>query len=89
LTPLEIAQELGHIDLFEILSPIIRHPLPRAVLEALERNFHVLIKSDLEKCDFAKYLNLPSMDVLTELETPEMWFPIPYLPGNKWKEMVT
>jgi hypothetical protein len=44
---------------------------------ALESNLHSMIRGDLEDDAWAKYLILPDLNALTELDVPDMWFPIP------------
>ncbi|EAW21388.1 uncharacterized protein NFIA_065520 [Aspergillus fischeri NRRL 181] len=76
LTAVEIARELGYSDLWEILTPVIRHFVPARVLMDLEQKFHELIHAELAGLAHLKYLRLPQLVVLTELENPQMWFPI-------------
>jgi hypothetical protein len=76
LTAVEIAREVGYSDLWEILTPVIRHFVPARVLMDLEQKFHELIHAELAGFAHLKYLRLPQLVVLTELENPEMWFPI-------------
>ncbi|OXN04993.1 hypothetical protein CDV58_05629 [Aspergillus fumigatus] len=76
LTAVEIARELGYSDLWEILTPVIRHFVPARILMNLEQKFHELIHAELAGFAHLKYLRLPQLVVLTELENPQMWFPI-------------
>ncbi|KAH1433938.1 hypothetical protein KXX32_000986 [Aspergillus fumigatus] len=76
LTAVEIARELGYSDLWAILTPVIRHFVPARILMNLEQKFHVLIHAELAGFAHLKYLRLPQLVVLTELENPQMWFPI-------------
>ncbi|RHZ66867.1 uncharacterized protein CDV56_105112 [Aspergillus thermomutatus] len=76
LTAVEIAREVGYSDLWDILTPVIRHFVPARVLIDLEQKLHELIHTELAGFALPKYLRLPQLVVLTELENPEMWFPI-------------
>ncbi|GFF36875.1 hypothetical protein IFM46972_05035 [Aspergillus udagawae] len=76
LTAVEIAREVGYSDLWDILTPVIRHFVPPRVLLDLEEKFHALIHAELAGFAHLEHLRLPQLVVLTELENPEMWFPI-------------
>lgn len=76
LTAVEIAREVGYSDLWGILTPVVRHYVPARVLIDLEQRFHELVHAELAGFALLKYLRLPQLVVLTELENPEMWFPI-------------
>ena len=76
LTPLELAQELGYESLYNILSPIIRQPVPAKTLEVLQEKFHVLITDDLGDRVGKEHIRLPVLEVLIELKCPQMWFPV-------------
>lgn len=78
MTALELAQDLGYKPLYSILSPIIFQPVPQKTLEALQQRFHELIKNDLEDRVEREYMYLPVLEVLTELEVPQMWFPVKF-----------
>lgn len=78
MTPLDLAQELGYRALYNVLSPIIRQSVPTNTLRALQQKFHQLIKTDLGKRVEEEHIYLPLLEVLTELETPQMWFPIKF-----------
>lgn len=76
MTALEIARFLGFKHLFKILSPIIHHPVPGAVLFKLQENFHCLIRDDLADWPVEANVRLPELELLTELDVPEMYFPL-------------
>lgn len=78
LTPLELAQELGYESLYNILSPIIRQPVPAKTLEVLQEKFHVHITDDLGDRVEKEHIRLPVLEVLTELKFPQMWFPVKF-----------
>ncbi|KAF7508634.1 hypothetical protein GJ744_009026 [Endocarpon pusillum] len=76
MTALEMAQFLGFKYLFDVLSPIIHYSIPCATLHKLQQNFHYLIRGDLAGRPEDAQLRLPELELLTELENPEMYFPL-------------
>lgn len=76
MTPLDLAQELGYQPLYNILSPVIRQTVPTKTLYALQKKFHYLIWNDLNHRQ--EHLYLPVLEVLTEMEVPQMWFPVKF-----------
>jgi hypothetical protein len=73
LTAGEIAQQMGYYHLTDILAPTILHPVPPKTIARLQALFHEMIRAD---CPEDEFLILPDINVLTELRTPEMWFPV-------------
>lgn len=73
---MEIARELGYKHLYELLTPVIRHYVAPRTLGQLESKFHDLLRKELGHTDVLKDIRLPVLTVLTELDYPEMWFPI-------------
>lgn len=78
MTALEMAQDLGYQTLYSILSPVIHQPVPADILAVLQDKFHDLIRKDLGDRVEQEYINLPVLEVLTELELPQMWFPVKF-----------
>lgn len=78
MTALEMAQYLGYRNLYSILSPVIHQPVPADVLAVLEAKFHELIRKDLGDRVEKEHIILPVLEVLTELEMPQMWFPVKF-----------
>jgi hypothetical protein len=76
MTALEIARFLGFKHLYSVLSPVIHHTVPCATLHKLQQNFHYLIQRDLTGRPENVHLRLPELELLTELENPEMYFPL-------------
>lgn len=73
---MEIAQEMGHLHLTEILALIIHHPVPYSTLTGLtglQASFHEMIRTDVND---VPNLVLPELVALTEVRMPEMWFPL-------------
>ena len=75
-TSSEMARFLGFKHLFDVLSPVIHHSVPCATLHKLQQNFHYLIRGDLAGRPDDAHLRLPELELLTELENPEMYFPL-------------
>lgn len=78
LTAIVIARRLGYDDIYSILAPVIRHALPAATLTFLQARFHELLWAELEDCGPLPLggIRLPPLAALTELERPEVWFPL-------------
>ncbi|KAJ4418024.1 hypothetical protein N0V85_001598 [Neurospora sp. IMI 360204] len=78
LTPLELAHEMAVFHLYDILSPVVKRPLPPDTLQRIEYNFHRLIRSEVGQRVDAEKLNLPVLEALTELDGETVWFPIKF-----------
>lgn len=78
MNPLELARELGFTYLYDILSPVIRNPLPLRILETLEEHFHNIIRCDLGDRVTDERMYLPVLEVLTEIGNETMWFPVKF-----------
>ena len=76
MTALEIARFLGFRHLYDVLSPVVHHTVPYAILHKLQQRFHSLIRGDLTGRPENAHLRLPELELLTELENPEMYFPL-------------
>lgn len=64
--------------LYDILSPVVKRPLPADTLQRIEYNFHRLIRSEAGQRVDAEKLNLPVLEALTELDGETVWFPIKF-----------
>ncbi|MFI7677736.1 hypothetical protein [Actinophytocola sp. NPDC049390] len=80
--PLDIALRGGRTHLTGPLLPVIHRPVPTDVLRALQSHLHGVIRGRAADLVDEQRLRLPELDVLTELETPEMWFPVPGMYGG-------
>lgn len=86
--PVDIAVQRGHQHLVALLSPAYRHPQPQDVLDRLRTHLHRLIHhrsgSGTGNDDLATQhaLRLPDPTVLTELDIPRLWFPVPGMYGG-------
>lgn len=69
--PVDIAARRGNHHLARVLEPEVKHYVPSDVLAGLERNLHALITEYDESAP--RYLRLPELEVLTELDPPMYW----------------
>ncbi|MFJ9916843.1 hypothetical protein [Actinacidiphila glaucinigra] len=72
--PVDIAQERGHHHLTRLLQPEIKHRVASDVVAALQGNLHALMSEYDEPAP--RYLRLPEVGVLTELDPPAYWIRI-------------
>ncbi|RMY56210.1 hypothetical protein D0863_13057 [Hortaea werneckii] len=77
LTPAEIARVLGFSDLASELAPTVYHFVPPKLLQSLQDSLWSIIREDLRDNWWLDKLVMPDLHALTELEVPEMVFPIP------------
>ncbi|KAJ7310631.1 hypothetical protein DFH08DRAFT_898644 [Mycena albidolilacea] len=81
LTPLDIARQFRHIHLYDILAPVIRHPLPSKTILKLEESLNNVIQTECKLNDDGVEMGksatrYPEVTVLTEMVIPLIWFPI-------------
>jgi hypothetical protein len=76
MTALEMARFLGFRHLYDVLSPVLHHTIPHATLDKLQQKFHELIRGHLAGLRDGANLRLPELELLTELQNPEMYFPL-------------
>jgi hypothetical protein len=69
--PVDIAARRGNHHLARVLEPEVKHHVPSDVLAGLRRNLHALI-TEYDK-SAPRYLRLPELEVLTELDPPVYW----------------
>ena len=74
MTALELAQELEYYHLEPILAPVIHQPVPAPTLDKVQLNFHALLREDLGHLINEHHIQLPVLEMLTELTMPLMWF---------------
>lgn len=58
-----------------MLAPVVRHVVPSDTLNLLQARFHELLRAELEGAPRSG-IRLPPLAPLTELERPEMYFPV-------------
>lgn len=81
--PADIAAARGHTPLRNLLEPVIRQPVPAAVLAALQGRLHRLIEEESYALAQQHRLRLPQLEVMTELPAGSgLWFPVPGMYGG-------
>lgn len=80
--PVDVARRRGHDHLLTALEPPRRTDVAGPVLEALQKQFHELIRQRMHEFEVTHELRLPELEVLLELERPELWFPVPGMNGG-------
>ena len=80
--PLDVAERRGHQHLLPTLTPVYRHHVPREIIVRLQAHFHAVIRGRAERLVVEQKLRLPELEPLLELESPEMWFPVPGMAGG-------
>jgi hypothetical protein len=83
----DIAERNGHSHLTAPLRPEVLHPLPPDVPTRLRNGLHRLIRHRAglaggEDLATQQGLRLPEVEVLTELDNPVCWFPVPGMYGG-------
>ncbi|KAJ7041809.1 hypothetical protein C8F04DRAFT_1078810 [Mycena alexandri] len=82
LTPLDIARQFQHAHLYNILAPVIHHPLPSKTILNLEQSLHQVIQTECNLNDedvewmHKSATRYPEVTLLTEMVIPLIWFPI-------------
>ncbi len=80
--PIDVAERREHRHLLRVLAPDYRHHVPREVLLKVQAHFHAVIRGRAERLVNEEGLRLPELEPLLELDTPEMWFPVPGMAGG-------
>ena len=80
--PIDVADRRGHQHLLEALSPHLRHNIPHGILRRIEENFHAVVAGRVRTLIDTHRLRLPQLELLLELERPQMWFPVPGMYGG-------
>ncbi|KAF2153784.1 hypothetical protein K461DRAFT_320013 [Myriangium duriaei CBS 260.36] len=78
----EVAEKSGNHALASLLRPQIRHKVPQETLDHLENGLHKYMMEKAGLLIQKHHFVLPQVSVLTELEPPEMWIPIPDMFGG-------
>jgi hypothetical protein len=80
--PVDIAARRGHTHLTALLTPVLQRTLPAATLAALQEHLHAVIRGRAEPMIREYALRLPELEVLLELPTPGLRFPVPGMYGG-------
>lgn len=86
----DIARHRGHGHLASMLEPVIKHHVPTGELKQIQQHFHSLIRGRAGNLVREHALRLPELEVLLEMHTPKLWFPVPGMYGGFriWLERV-
>jgi len=79
---LDIARRKKHQHLFDLLQPVVRTLVPSKTIRRMQSYFHAIIHERAGNLVMKYSLRLPDLEVLLELEQPEMWFPVPGMYGG-------
>jgi hypothetical protein len=80
--PVDVARRRGHDHLLAALEPPRRLDVAADVLDSLQKQFHELIRHRMRQFGITHELRLPELEVMLELERPELWFPVPGMYGG-------
>ncbi|KAI1177869.1 hypothetical protein F4777DRAFT_587078 [Nemania sp. FL0916] len=88
ITAYELADKYNNKYLIEHLQPKIIHAVDSSALESLEDQLHRIITEKFGEFISKHAFHMPQLVVLTEMETPELWIPIPlsYGVSQPWPE---
>lgn len=79
---IDVSQRKEHKHLFRVLEPFLKHQVPVGVLLKIQANFHDVIRGRADELVQQNHLRLPELEPLLELESAEMWFPVPGMYGG-------
>ena len=81
-TAIDIANRKGYYHLVKLLQPVYFHNVDFQVLAQIQKLFHQVIVGRINVINNWQSLRLPELEVLLELERPNMWFPVPGMYGG-------
>jgi hypothetical protein len=79
---IDIALRNGRHELVSLLTPRYAHHVPLESLLNMQKHFHEVIIGRINMFPNWKSLRLPDLEVLLEIEDPNMWFPVPGMYGG-------
>jgi hypothetical protein len=82
--PIDIAKRRGHGHLLGVLEPPDKTNVPSPVLDIIQERFHAVIRGRSGTIVKRHRIRLPDLEVLRELERPQLWFPMPFMRGGFW-----
>jgi hypothetical protein len=68
--------------LIDTLEPPRRADVPDDVLLAIQDRFHAVVRGRSDELVREHGLRLPELEILLELDRPELWFPAPGMYGG-------
>lgn len=78
----DIANRKGNQHLVEDLNPVYCHPLNPEMLSKIQEYFHQVIIGRINVIPEWRSFRLPDLEILLEIEEPNMWFPVPGMYGG-------
>ena len=78
----DVARRKGHRGLAELLEPHILTIVPAPVLQAIEQEFHTVIRGRAEDLLRQRALRLPALEPCLEFRGGRFWFAIPGMYGG-------
>ncbi|KAI3320735.1 hypothetical protein HD806DRAFT_228758 [Xylariaceae sp. AK1471] len=78
----ELAHRYENEYLMDLLQPRIIHALDPSALEDLETQLHKIMVEKFGQFISGHVFHMPQLSVLTEMEIPELWIPIPLSYGG-------
>ncbi|KAI0184023.1 hypothetical protein EV127DRAFT_250763 [Xylaria flabelliformis] len=78
----ELAHRHGNEYLMERLQPKIIHVVDPSALQNLETQLHRIMTKKFDNFISGQIFHMPQLSVLTEMEVPELWIPIPLSYGG-------
>jgi hypothetical protein len=80
--PADIARRRGHLHLLDILEPPQLADVPLRVLQDIQVHFRAVIFERARELVEEHRMRLPELEVMLELDRPQMWFPVPGMYGG-------
>ncbi len=78
----DVAERMGHRHLQHALEPVLKHRVPMGILLKIQSHFHEVIRNRIDALIPSHELRLPELEILLELEQPQMWFRVPGMYGG-------
>ncbi|KAI6778762.1 uncharacterized protein J7T54_005865 [Emericellopsis cladophorae] len=85
-TAFQLAKMHANEGLISRLQPRIIHAIQPEVLDGLEKRLHHLMEDRLGEFLDKHAFHMPQLSVLTEMEIPDLWIPIPLMYGKNQYE---
>ncbi len=78
----DIARRKGHRGLVDLLEPKVLTNVPAPVLQAIEQEFHSVIRGRAENLLRQRAMRLPALEPCIEFRRGNFWFAIPGMHGG-------
>jgi hypothetical protein len=80
--PVDIARDRGHHELVALLEPRVTREVAAGVLQAMQDQFHEVIRGRIASIKDAEGMRLPELGPLTEYASASCWFAVPGMYGG-------